>query len=84
MNIPKIKIIRPGLFMGIVFLIILLFEGFLLYAKVYKNLSAEPQTVSTESIVRLDLISYDKTIRFLDDLRNFSVAAWDLINPNPF
>ncbi len=76
--------VNPRLILALVFAVLILGEAYWLYTKVYGNLSVEADPIPNENIVRLDLVSYNQTIGFLDKLKIFTVSAWNLKNSNPF
>lgn len=78
------KFIRPQLLLSLLLIAMILFEVFLLYSKVYGNLSADAQTAPTGSVVRLDLAAYQKTVNLIDQLKSFTVLPWNIQNSNPF
>jgi len=78
------KITKPSILLLIIFLLLLCYEGYVLYFKVYGSLWTEAPTVPTERIVRLDLESYAKTLNLMDALQTFTPPAWPLTNSSPF
>ncbi len=80
----KIRKIRPQLVITLIFIIVILFEVFLLYTQVYRKLTPEADAVPNENIVRLDITAYNNTIEFLDKLKTFIVEPWDITNLRPF
>ena len=76
------KLLRPGLFLVLVFLILVAIEGYLLYFKVYRSLSIGVDTKAINyNIVRLDLNNYNKTLKLLDELNSFSPPNLFINNP---
>lgn len=78
------KFIRPDLILILIFLLIFGLEIYLLYSRVYVNLSTEVNEAPTDNIVRLDLASYSKTLILLDASKTFAPQPLNLANPNPF
>lgn len=84
MKINK-KNIRPNLLLVLAFVLIMGFEAYLLYWKVYSNLTTEEATeIQTGNIVRLDLTSYNKALGILDSAKSFTIKTENLSNTNPF
>jgi hypothetical protein len=77
------KLWHPGLILTAIFLILLIIEAYLLYYKVYANLSTgiEALPVPSSNIVRLDINSYNKTLELLDSLKAFTGSTADVDNP---
>lgn len=80
---PK-KMISPTALFGLIFIAVLALEAYLLYTQVYGSLLAEPDVVSNEKIVRLDLTAYNKTIQLLDKQKQYIATLPILKNINPF
>ncbi len=68
----------------LLFLLILAYEGYLLYSKVYANLSIGSQDIIAGSVVRLDLNAYNKMLKTIDNNKTFIPTPPVLSNPNPF
>ena len=69
---------------GIVFVLVILLEAYVLYGKVLTKLYPDASSVPTENIVRLDLTSYNQTIDLLDRLKTYVIKPIYLTNTNPF
>lgn len=80
-RIPKI---RPQKILMVVFLLVLLMEGYLFYIELYSKLSPEAEAVPVENLVRLNVASYNKTLDSLDEIKSFIADPWDIDNTNPF
>ena len=85
MKIPDViqkKLIQPKLILIVVFIALLVLEAYLLYYKVYGNLSTGIEDVSTDSsIVRLDLPGYKSTLQLLDANTSYVPSGLNLNNP---
>lgn len=79
----KIKI-NPKLILVIIFTVVVLYEAYLVYTKIYGNLATDADIVPAAGIVRLDLASYNKTISLLDALKSYVFPGASLTNSNPF
>lgn len=84
MNLKLKKSINPSYILALVFILVICWEAFLIYSKVYSNLSVEQESVESESIVRLDLNSYSKALILLDGAKSFVAPVLSLKNSNPF
>jgi hypothetical protein len=80
----KIKSIRAERILALIFFVIILLEGYLLYSRVYQTLNAEADLVSGGNVVRVDLNAYNQTLDLLDRLKIFVVEPWNLPDENPF
>jgi hypothetical protein len=78
------SLIKPKYLLILVFVLIVLFEAYLLYLRVYHNLYTEVSEVQAGNVVRLDLAAYNKTLETLDASKNFFPQTPALANPNPF
>lgn len=66
------KLIQPSLLLGLILLLVLATEAYLLYSKVYRSLNTDIGDVRLDSsVVRLDLANYTKTLNLLDSQQNF-------------
>jgi hypothetical protein len=88
MNLDRLKsfqkYFRPKLVLITLFVIFLGFEMYILYYKVYTNLSVSIEEAPTNSnnIVRLDLTNYKKTLDLLDSLKAY--VGVEVSEHNPF
>jgi hypothetical protein len=78
------KFIVPSVWLTLAFLLIVVWEGYVLYTQVYQQLLPNTVGIKPENIVRLDLGSYNKTLNLLDQTKNFEPKKINLINPDPF
>ena len=78
------KMINPVAILGIIFVVVIAIEAYLLYYRVYGSLLAQPDEVADEKIVRLDINSYNKTVQLLDAYRQYVPAGQFPKNINPF
>jgi hypothetical protein len=83
MKIANKKFINPDLLLILAFVLIMAFEIYLLHQRLYDNLTTEVANIQTDSVVRLDLPSYTKTLQILDDSKSFTPKL-NLTNTNPF
>ena len=67
-----------------VFVLILVWEAYLLYSLFYTKLFGQDTDLITGRIVRLDLNSYNHTLQLLDSDKNFTPQPLNLPNSNPF
>lgn len=78
------KFIVPSVWLVLVFILIVAWEGYILYSQVYRQLLPDTAGIKSENIVHLDLDSYNKTLNLLDNTKNFVPKTLDLVNQNPF
>ncbi len=77
------KVFSPGLILSLVFLALVAFEVYLLYYKVYGNLSTTVEEAFVENkIVRLNVNNYNKLVELMDEVKTF--APTNVISHNPF
>jgi hypothetical protein len=84
MKLPQIPIktvLRPGRVLFILFIALLAYEAYLLYYRVYINLSIGVEEVSVEDIVRLDLNNYNTVLEEIDKRNNYIPPTRDINNP---
>lgn len=82
-NINK-RLTNPTLWLAAGLILIVLWEGYLLYSLFAENFSTDMAAALPGSIVRLDLSSYNTTLTLLQFNQNFAPKPLDLANPNPF
>ena len=76
------KFIRPAVILTLLFLLLIGIEAYLLYYKVYGNLSTDINDISVDvNIVRLDVSNYNKIIELLDSLNAYQPANPVVENP---
>ena len=75
--------IRPKVWLMVLLLVLMLYESYLLYYKVYANLSVETveDPLADKKIVRLNFDNYKKTLDFLDGLKNYTPPTTTVANP---
>ena len=78
------KFFRPGLFLVLLFLLVVAYEVYLLKTHVYRDVTETFDAVGSDKIVRLNFNSYTNAINVLGSLQNFTPTTWHLKNPNPF
>lgn len=84
MKLPAIKLkfrIRPGLILLAAFLILVIFEAYLLYYRVYINLYTTVDEISVEDVVRLNLKDYNAALEAIDKRQNFTAPTLNINNP---
>jgi hypothetical protein len=89
LNLSKLKTLNKavpsiGLLLALALVAVLLYEAYLAYQYVYKNLIFDPADITPSNIVRVNLDSYQDTIRFLDEQKNFETGPLNLQRGNPF
>jgi hypothetical protein len=72
---------KPGLWLVLAFVLIVAIEAYLLNYQVLKNLSTDETVPQTGNVVRLDLPSYNKTLKILDNAKTFSPQTPVVGNP---
>lgn len=83
-GLPKFtkKLFNPGLILVLLFLLLIGVEAYVLYYKVYGNLSTGIEDVAVDvNIVRLDLNNYNKMVELLDSLNSYQPANTPYENP---
>jgi hypothetical protein len=78
------KGIKVRLLLVILFIMVLVIEGYLVYFKLYPNFSVEDDAIPVKNIVRVDLRSYERAIELFDKLENYTSEPVNLTNSNPF
>lgn len=81
MKLPKIKL---NLILTLLLSLILIWELYLAYAYIFRNLTQESKEVTPNGVVRVNLESYGETIEFLEKQENFTPGSINLKRGNPF
>ena len=73
-----------NLVLSVVLVAVALFELYLAYSYLYKDLVTSPVVLDNDKIVRVDNKSYSTVIKLLDERKNFNPANPTPANTNPF
>ena len=65
-------------------IVIILFQVYLAYSLLYKNLNPQPEAILVNKIVKIDLKAYKDTTDLIQARTDFAAFPHDLNNPNPF
>lgn len=85
LNIPKkIQVKEVGPFLTLLFLVLILFLGFWTYTRLFVRIFRQPEAEAPSNIVRVDLRSYQDTVRLIKDLESYIPPTPDIKNNNPF
>ncbi|OGE81015.1 MAG: hypothetical protein A3H72_01605 [Candidatus Doudnabacteria bacterium RIFCSPLOWO2_02_FULL_48_8] len=82
-NFGKIKI-NVSLLLTIVLFLVLLYEAYLAWQYIFKNLYSGEVSVAPSDIVRVDLNAYQDTLDYLDRQKKFQSPSVNVNRGNPF
>ncbi|MBI4363606.1 MAG: hypothetical protein HY545_02035 [Candidatus Doudnabacteria bacterium] len=80
----KVKRVNVPAALTVVLLLILFFEAWIIYAKLYKTIFVEPTSDVTANVVRVNLTQYNQTVDFIRSLENFQAEDLTLPRTNIF
>lgn len=85
-NIDRFNKIKPSttLVLTVILILILLYQAYLVYQYIYLNLVFNTDQIEPSNIVRVNLDSYQDTIRYMDNQKDFSASSLNLQRSNPF